>query len=180
MIVGDAQTFALESEILFPVDSVAQQAVGFFVVHISGNQFGVREEDATCLGCSANEVAERLLMRGSHVSEQLFSLAAADIADVYLANFYGEAGDSSSFEDAIRENNLIWCPDGDAAFDDGSHILQFDHEDYVRLIAFRNSDEGTADLVERTMFAAEYYSILKMWLTEFRRDRDVALKNTRR
>lgn len=64
----------------------------------------------------------------------------------------------------------MWAPDGDAAFDDGSYILQFDFEDRVRLIAFK-SDQGysydPATLSEVWMPAEAFYQILQQWRDSF-------------
>lgn len=56
MIVGSSSVFAIESEITEAVPGIGQLALGFFVIHISGQAFGVKEPDATMLGCSFGEV----------------------------------------------------------------------------------------------------------------------------
>jgi len=180
VIVGRIEDFALESEISVPLEGVSQQGLGFFLVHVAGTQFGVRDPQATLLGCSVGAIEERLAMRGLHRSERLSSLGAGELADAYLSSFYGEADGHTRLRNDFLESNVIWCPDGDAAFDDGSHILQFDQGELVRILAFRNEIDGPADLVDRTISADEYYSILRTWLSEFRGDRDTTLKNARR
>jgi hypothetical protein len=41
------------------------------------------------------------------------------------------------FHEATYAVDLVGAPDADEAFDDGSHILQFDIGDQVRLVAFK-------------------------------------------
>lgn len=180
MIVGSAENFALESGLSCPVKNTSQQALGFFLIHLGGVEFGVRDSEATLLGCSIDTVEQRLATRGCHVSERLASLSAKELADLYLSSFYDETGHSTRTQNDFLDGNVIWCPDGDAAFDDGSHVLQFDQGKHVRLVAFRNDDGNSSDLTERTILADDYYSILKTWLSEFRKERDIALKNSRR
>lgn len=180
MIVGDTENFALESGLSCPVENTSQQALGFFLIHLSGRRFGVRDSEATLLGCSVEAVEQRLAMRGSHVSERLASLSAEELVELYFSSFYGDTDHLARSQNDFLESNVIWCPDGDAAFDDGSHVLQFDQGAHVRLVAFRNDVGKPSDLTERTILADDYYSILKTWVSEFRMDRDIALKNARR
>ncbi|APG84852.1 hypothetical protein SAMCCGM7_Ch2107 [Sinorhizobium americanum CCGM7] len=75
------------------------------------------------------------------------------IAMAYLAAFYREERGHNdflgmslaAFSGALLSNT--WAPDGDEAFDDGSHVLQFDVGDKVRLIVFKNTD-GSADVTD--------------------------------
>jgi hypothetical protein len=67
MIVGDCRVFAIESGITEAWESLSQLALGYFVVHVGGRAFGVRQADASTLGCSFNEVGHRLRRRGTHV-----------------------------------------------------------------------------------------------------------------
>ena len=46
----------------------------------------------------------------------------------------------AEFTKTLFANSLVWAPDGDEAFDDGSYVLQFDVGDRVRLIAFKRPD----------------------------------------
>jgi hypothetical protein len=57
-----------------------------------------------------------------------------------------ESGISQAYEqvglrDMIYSRHILWAPDGDAAFDDGSYILQFDVDERVRLIAFKGRQD---------------------------------------
>jgi len=62
-------------------------------------------------------------------------------------------------------NEFAWAPDGDAAFDDGSYVLQYDVGDQVRLIAFRCREDGlhdSATLSELWLESDAFYNILKI------------------
>ncbi|MCV9961080.1 immunity 42 family protein [Pararhizobium sp. BT-229] len=179
MIIGDVNRLAIESEILFAVPSVSQLAVGFFVVHVAGVEFGVREPDATCLGCSVEQVESRLAMRGTYVNEHLSGVPGDALAAAYLSIFYGgwDGNSTTLTKQDFLEADVTWCPDGDEAFDDGSHILHLDKKDEVQILAFRNDDNArVADLVTQIIPADEFYSILETWLVAFRRERDIALQ----
>ena len=68
------------------------------------------------------------------------------------------------FHEATYAADLVWAPDGDEAFDDGSHILQFDIGDQVRLVAFKRDYEkrgGAMELREVWLNAPDFYAILK-------------------
>lgn len=55
MIVGDHRIFAIESGITEAVESLPQLALGYFVIHVGGRAFGIRQPDASMLGCSFNQ-----------------------------------------------------------------------------------------------------------------------------
>lgn len=84
MIVGDHRIFAIESGITEVVESVSQLALGYFVIHVGGRTFGVRQPDASMLGCSFNEVEHRLRRRGMHVPPILLHVPATEVATAYL------------------------------------------------------------------------------------------------
>lgn len=67
-------------------------------------------------------------------------------------------------------NRIMWVPDGDEAFDDGSYILQFDVQDQVRLIAFRSGQDCLYDspsLTEMWLALDHFYDVLERWRTFF-------------
>ncbi|MCL4854136.1 MAG: hypothetical protein KJZ78_22480, partial [Bryobacteraceae bacterium] len=76
----------------------------------------------------------------------------------------------SAFIDELHSNHLVWAPDGDEAFADGSYVLQFDKDEKVRLIAFKSTagvdpDEGTVSDV--WLSADDFYHCLDEWLNMF-------------
>ncbi len=84
--------------------------------------------------------------------------------------------------DEVRDifvvGEIVWAPDGDEAFDDGSHILQFDCEDKVRLIAFKNSLNSAmlaGSLTDTWMDAEEYYGVLDQWQAAFEAEWKIAV-----
>lgn len=119
-------------------------ALGFFVINIMGRSYGVREPNATTLGASFNEVGRRIAGRGSHSLPVVMEADAGSVAFAFRSVAYGRPAENElffgmaaeQFRDAIYSNQLLWAPDGDEAFDDGSYVLQVESLDQVRLIAF--------------------------------------------
>ncbi len=113
---------------------------------------------------------------------------AADVADalVWAIHAPEEPGthlgaSQSALDGILHRHHLIWAPDGDAAFDDGDHVVQFDAGDRVRLIAFpttRDFRHDPATLAEQWLPAEEFYAVLEEWrrafLSEWERAEKVA------
>ncbi|MVA80924.1 hypothetical protein GOZ89_15975 [Agrobacterium vitis] len=181
MIVGDCRVFAIESDITDAVENPSQLALGFFVIHVGGRIFGVRQPDASLLGCSFNQVEDRLQRRGTHLFDMLADIKAADVAVAYLDALYRDRPrtdyfglSQQQFANTLHSSGSIWAPDGDEAFDDGSHILQFEVGSRVRIIAFSNTEspDDLSDAVkEEWMDADLFYAIVSGWKTLFEVDR---------
>jgi hypothetical protein len=118
----------------------------------------------------------RITGRGTHQAP--FSEAAAiDIANAYInAVYLDNDGDETyfglseaQFAKALNSNSLVWAPDGDEAFDDGSYVLQFDVGDRVRLVAFKRPDRLVDPASVREVFlpADTFYSTLRQWRDQF-------------
>jgi hypothetical protein len=180
MIVGDPGSLAIESGITQAYSRLSLRALGYFVLHVGGFRYGVYKPDATALANSFDEVERRISLRGSHTASFAAEPDAGEIANAYRNAAYADEQRESyfgipcpQFLDWIYTNHLVWAPDGDEAFDDGSYVLQFDIADRVRLIAFRSGrDYGyePATLRDITMSADLFYEILKTWRDEFRRE----------
>lgn len=181
MITGDTSTFAIESYIAEAYEDRGLLALGYFVVHISGKSFGVRQPNATMLACSFDTVVERIANRGLHIAEFSSHLKAEEIADLFRMAEYGalrysQADNEHSIialETFRKPNNLVWAPDGDTAFDDGSYILQFDEGALARIIAFRCQANGLHDpntIVELRIAANVFYGVLDEWRDSFCRE----------
>lgn len=175
MIAGDSGIFAIESKITEAVEHKSQLALGSFVIHVGGRAYGVDAPNASMLGCSFEEVENRLQRRGTHLLPFLTKAPASEIAKAYIDAIYRDAlrtdyfGLSKrEFADALHVSRAVWAPDGDEAFDDGSHVLQFDVGGRVRLIAFINS-ESSSELLgtirEEWLEAEMFYEILFSWKT---------------
>jgi hypothetical protein len=186
MIVGNPAIFAIESGISQVFAGRSNPALGYFVIHLRGNAYGVRSPDATMLGCSFDAVVRRLAQRGEHRADFGAESTAADIADAVLAAEYDGNRQHESFfgmpadelRDLIHAGNIQWAPDGDEAFDDGSNVIHFDHGEQVRLIAFGNSDYSASSLAELWMPAADFYALLDEWRQRF--EAEVAALSTPR
>lgn len=186
MIVGDCRVFAIESGITEAVESLSQFALGYFVIHVGGRAFGVRQPDASMLGCSFNEVEHRLRRRGTHVLPIPLDVSATEVATAYLDAFYRDNARTDyfglsqrQFVDALHSSGAIWAPDGDEAFDDGSHILQFDVDGRVRIVAFFSTEaphDFPQTISEEWVDADLFYAIASCWKTLFSIERTRRLK----
>jgi hypothetical protein len=179
VIIGDPSIFAIESGITQAYVRSSWRALGFFVLHIGGRRFGVCEPDATMMGCSFDTVQRRLAERGRHTASFANEPDGARIADSFRSAVYGEEQDERYFGIPLTEfrdlfclssNDLMWAPDGDEAFDDGSFVLQFDVQERVRLIAFRSGEGYVHDLASLSdvwLPADKFYGVLELWHQSF-------------
>lgn len=156
MLFGDRSTFAIDCEITSR--RPPHQALGKFVVYLAGRRFGVDEPEASMLANSIDAIEDRLRNRGLHQCRSLTSIPAVSIANAYLSETYLDVDAAAS----VDWRPVVWAPDGDEAFDDGSHILQLDAGPSVRLIGFQNTGDALAaeDIVELTILPDAFYSVL--------------------
>ncbi len=178
MIIGDPSTFAIESGISRAYEGLGFRALGFFVLHILGERYGVYAPDASMLACSLGEVEDRLLRRGSHIAPFAASIDGGMLADAFRDAIYAPSQEGASyfgmprseFSNHLYSKHLVWAPDGDEAFDDGSFVLHIDVGDQVRLIGFRSGDSYHHDvktLRDVWLPAADFYKILEQWRADF-------------
>lgn len=177
MIVGNPSLFAIESGISSAYERLSLRALGFFVLHVGGNRYGVYAPDSTMLACSFDEVGDRIARRGSHMLFFARDSSPGLIADSISKAVYADLPDEvyfglpvNEFCDLIYSAHVIWAPDGDEAFDDGSIVLHFDVENAVRLIAFNRLESGTHDprtLRDAWLPADIFYEILERWQAAF-------------
>ncbi|WP_145750183.1 Imm42 family immunity protein [Nitrospirillum amazonense] len=186
MIIGDISSFAIESSITTPLARKSQLGIGYFVLHINGQVYGVHSPEATVLGCSFYSVQDRIKQRGSHLapfcSEEAYKVADAVRAAEFDENRQDDIFfDGLSAEDlraSLSDNSIIWAPDGDAAFDDSSIVLQFDYGDMVRIVAFKNleDDEDFIGTIESVEIELEgYYGLLAEWSRQFKAEWEKAI-----
>src|SRR5262249_23603083 len=79
----------------------------------------------------------------------------------------------------LYSNNIIWAPDGDQAFDDGSCVVQFDNPGSVRIIGFKfdaSFHHIPNTLRDISLDADKFYGILEEWLAEFEAEWAAAAK----
>ncbi|WP_417067840.1 Imm42 family immunity protein [Niveibacterium terrae] len=186
MIFGNCSKFAVEFQLAEVYEKNSQRGLGCFLIYVNGRVYGVNAPDATLLACSYDGVANRISNRGRHVVPFVRERDPKDIVFAYLASRF-DVGVSrrcfcglsaSEFEEFLTARGIVWAPDGDQAFDDGSHVLQFDDGNQVRLIAFLN--DGGLDDISKTisdvwMPSDEFYGILSSWKLAFDRERDGTL-----
>lgn len=180
MIVGNPSTFAIESGITFAYERLSFRALGFFVIHVGGLRYGVYKPDASMLACSFDEVERRIADRGRHAAPFASERDAGSIADAFRNAIYAEEQKESFFDIPLSEFrkffykkscDIMWAPDGDAAFDDSSFVLQFDVENRVRLIAFKSATIGYChepkSLSDIWLSGNDYYDLLQRWRDAF-------------
>jgi len=138
----------------------------------------VCEPDATMLACSFSEVERRLIRRGQHTAP-FATEEAGEIADAFRNAIYAEEQEESYFGIPLPDfaklfsgnsSDLMWVPDGDEAFDEGSYVLQFDMDDRARLIAFRCLEgyrHDPASLSDVWLSADAFYDVLQQWHDAF-------------
>ena len=187
MVVGDPSVLAIESCIAQPYKGLGQRALGFFLIHVGGRTYGVRSPDATLLACSLDAVRRRLSRRGEHCVLFGSEPEAGEVVEAVLAAMYDENCERRSFfglsasvlHDFLISNDIVWAPDGDAAFDDGGHVLQFDCGNEVRLIAFKNvgnREDVASTIAEAWMSADVFYGLLDSWQGRFEVEWAAAVK----
>ena len=91
---------------------------------------------------------------------------------VYLDNNENETYfgmNEAQFTKTLYSKSLVWAPDGDEAFDDGSYVLQFDVGDRVRLIAFKRPESlvDSTSVREVWLSSDSFYSTLREWRNTF-------------
>jgi len=179
MIVGDPTVFAIESGIKEAYEQLSFRALGFFLIHVSGRSYGRRAPDSSLLACSFDEVARRIAERGGHTAPFAAEPDAGKIADAFLNAVFADQQEESYFGIPLPEfcelfctasKDCNWAPDGDAAFDDGSYVLQFDVSERARLIAFKCKDGYRHDhdtLSDLWLSDVDFYQILQRWHDAF-------------
>ncbi len=178
MIVGDPLVFAIESEFTKAYERLSFRALGFFAIYVGNYCYGLRSPEATMLACSYDAVNRRLKGRGRHQASFAAVTDAGKLADAVRLVLYADSGhndqyyglDQQQFSDVIYANDLLWAPDGDEAFDDGSYVLQFDLGEQVRVIAFQRGDgyvHERTSLRDIWLPSGDFYRVLEQWRDAF-------------
>ena len=130
------------------------------------------------LACSFDAVGRRISQRGAHVCAFGAEADAGAIADSVSLAIYADLPPGQMFwsiktqrlVDQVYSRNLLWAPDGDEAFDDGSCILQFDVQDRSRVIAFKRDSAHLHDpqtLQDVWLKQDDFYGTLQKWHQQF-------------
>jgi Immunity protein 42 len=176
MTVGDTSLFAIESEITRAFEKPSWRGLGFFVIHVGGQSYGIKSPGQSMLACSFDEVGARITGRGTHHAP-FAEAAAIEIANAYTSAIYLDNDgkemyfgmSEAEFTKTLSSKSLVWAPDGDEAFDDGSYVLQFDVDDRVRLIAFKRPESlvDPASVREVWLSSDTFYNALREWRDTF-------------
>jgi hypothetical protein len=176
MTIGDTSTFAIESEITRAFERPSSRGLGFFVIHVASQSYGIKSSGQSMLACSFDEVGKRIDGRGTHQAP-FAEAVAIDIANAYTSAVYLDNNrnethfgmSEAQLAKTLCSNSLVWAPDGDEAFDDGSYVLQFDVGDRVPLIAFKRPDSlvDPASVREVWLSSDTFYNTLREWRDAF-------------
>lgn len=178
MLIGDPSEFAIESCISIAYEELGARALGFFVIHIGGRCYGVREPDATWMACAFDAVEGRLAKRAAHTAPFATEPDAGKITDAFRDAIYAPDQENEFFfglphselRDSFYSENIEWGP-VDEEFDDSSYVLMFNVEDRVRLIGFSSWDKdyhhNPATLSDVWLEADKFYKILQTWRDAF-------------
>jgi len=183
MLIGNPEIFAIESFINKVYPDRGCLALGYFSIHILSHAYGVRSPEASMLGCSLDAVQRRIEQRGCHLLPSASDFEASVIAEsVHNAIYSDYPRDRlldmtrEDFTEILYKRDILWAPDGDEAFDDGSNIIQIDEGDRVRVIGFVN--DGDMESILKTVSEIyipqdDFYAILEEWPSAF----ETELKN---
>ena len=179
MLIGHPDRFAIESHITRAYARPGFLALGYFVLHVGGRAYGVRESDATLLAVAFDVVEERLAQRNTHQAAFATYPDGAALFDTLMASIYDDAEDvntccgvsRSKLTEIIEAQNLKWC-DPDEAFDDGTTLFHFDEGSRVRLLATNEGDPKSWRHNPETfrdvwLDADEFYRVLQEWRDSF-------------
>lgn len=181
MIFGNPNLFALEFEVTEAYERLSLRALGFFVVYVGGRCFGIKAEDATMLAIAFDGIGKRIAERGAHQASSISNADASALANAFSRSIYIDHDNrelffgmlDSQFKNILYSKDIIWTPDGDEGFDDGSCVLQFDIGDMVRLVAFSRTTNPLYDpdsLQDIWLPQTDFYRILQNWYESFEQE----------
>lgn len=175
MLIGNKNTFAIEWQITTAYSNPSLLGLGFYSVFVGNRLFGIQGDEATLLACSYDAVLTRIRNRGKHRDDRLDAESPQKILGGYCCAMFGDSDaydrisdmSAEDFTAAINSTGILFAPDGDQAFDDGSIILHLDRVDSVILVAGKSTkacgviDEGS--VVQVSLEADYFYGCLAEW-----------------
>ena len=171
MIIGNPYNFAIESEIVKAYSHPGFLGLGYFIVHVKNQTYGIRDDEATLLAGALGSMQEHLEWRGKHIAEFAGRLDSVLLSNLIYGSIYRDAEEvgwpyplpQDEIEKTVIKNNLLEkC--FDQAFDDGSYLSIIDNEESTRVLAFRSTSEyDVCDVSEAIIASDEFYSILESW-----------------
>src|SRR5688500_2266909 len=102
MVVGNTQKLAIESGITCAYEQPSLIALGVFLIHVAGVEYGVREPDASMLANSLDSVKERMRRRGEHTAN-FANESAAEIALAFMDAVYWEGQNEHQYFGSSRD-----------------------------------------------------------------------------
>ncbi|MBB4100454.1 hypothetical protein GGR46_004026 [Sphingomonas kyeonggiensis] len=178
ILVGNPEMLAIESCVDEFVAQKSQMGIGYFLIHVGGRQYGVKKPRACVMGNSYNEIVSRISQDGKHILNSSSKIDSKELSIYILNSIYNRGFEggvipsqwSKEIDDNLYANALIWAPDGDSAFDDGSHVVQVDDGQFARITAFINAetqDEFENSISDVILRRETFYETLGAWAREF-------------
>ena len=171
LITGDPSVFAIESGMTKAYERLGFLALGYFMIHIGGKCYGVKEPDATLLAIVFDEALRIVRHRGLHVAPFSAEPNAAHLIESIYKAVFEEPDDELLFGltnkeliSFVNSSRCCWHWFGDEAFDDGSVIYHFDIGDKVRLIATSSDNPSVTD---QWIDAEVFYRVVAHWWEAF-------------
>lgn len=103
MVVGDPAKLAIESHVIRYSPALSQRGLGYFLIHVGGNRYGIRAPEATLLACSFDAVGRRLARRGRHSIPEMEGFDGSDMTSAYVRAYFSETSPSERFLGRTRE-----------------------------------------------------------------------------
>ena len=174
-IIGDTSKFAIESGISQAFERRSFLALGFFLIHVGGVCYGVRDDQATMLSSPLQKLNRILRLRGLIQGPELFEQqTAAEIFELLdSVIFEGDqrkscqlVQDSFDVADFLYSSHAAMHHGCDEAFDDGSVLYYFPFQNKVRIIAALSGEDTSRKLVsirDIWITSDEFYGVIKDW-----------------
>lgn len=172
MTIGDKQIFAIDFRIYTPMDDFFI-GDGYFLVCIDGFEYGIKKSDATVFGSIEYDLKTELM---NHINDENFELgdfSSQNICNVYYDKHYREINDFSiddyeGISIALQNspNSILeWSPE--TAFDDGSHIIQYNKKNEICLMGFKTYGYEKIKDIHSVCISKEYYrDVLNAFFSE--------------
>lgn len=191
MIVGDPTIFAIESSITEAYEEPNRQALGYFLLHVAGRSFGVRDPQAMFLTFPVQRLRSMVRHRGKHRTAIDPTVPLAEMFEAVMSIWLAEDRETKShfgmtadeLSDELFSKGVVWVPDSGTNINDFTHCVLFDCGDRVRVIAFKYPFLDKPTFAEVRQSAAEawlsadtFYGILATWLNRFEDERSATAK----
>lgn len=146
MIFGNKDFFAIEVEVnnVFHDEFIGE---GKFIIYINNKSYGVHSPYATMFFCIMEQICY-FINNKVNVNNIFKDYSYKDISKCYYNQNYSDIILNEYSKEFLKQTKqlITWAPE--AAFDDGSYLIQIDDDELTRLIAFKSYSNGSICSVE--------------------------------